>query len=173
MVNFQKRAKSMREEDFDKLSEPVRLAILSDVSQWTLENQGRFHKARSNLMIIVAVSTIISMAGVLPSGIENFGIEFDSIPKFFIYAFIIIINIYSYWTYESYRRTHRIARGFLDEIYRKAIGFDHNGELKKRASQTSKSFYRLWNSVFPLIACLIAVISCLVRISIELGSLSA
>jgi hypothetical protein len=147
-------------------SDTLKVAILSDASQWALENRERLHRARRNLMMFATVTVFLCIVNFKPQGFEAYGIKFEQIPDTVFFFFVAVVNIYIYWSYRNILKIARSARLLIDDIYKNIVHFNYLRNSSYENSRISRVSYNLWRNISPTIACAIAILSCFSRIFI-------
>jgi hypothetical protein len=147
-------------------SDTLKVAILSDASQWALENRERLHRARRNLMMFATVTVFVCIVNFKPQDFEAYGVKVEQIPDTIFFLFVAVVNIYLYWSYRNILNVARSARLLIDDIYANIIDFEYLKNNSYENSKISRVSYNYWRNISPTIACSVATLSCFARIFI-------
>jgi len=164
--NINKGETKLDEPDPKKFSDTLKAAILSDASQWALENRERLHRARRNLMMFAMLTVLICIINFTPQGFEAYGIKVEQLPDMIFFLFVAVVNIYLYWSYRNILSLAFSARRLINDIYESIICFDYLRNNSYENSKISRVSYNFWRSISPTIACAVAILSCFARIFI-------
>jgi len=144
-------------------SDEIKVAILNDTSQRSMDNRKRTEKARRNHIVSVFVAMFFGATGLYPSRIDIFGIEFDKFSPFPFYIFLSILVMYTYWAYQTYLKSERIAVKAANQVYGELINYSFSKVYKEIISPNEERIYRLWQKYMPIFVSIIAIATCLGR----------